>query len=207
MELVEKNTMEAVEKNTMELVEKVEHHALSQLSEKILKASAQYDDGEDRVLTAKVIVDWKSVYVATAIAYTQVPEKVKHYFKQMLRWRKGTIRSSIFVSSFLWRRASHPFMAIMFYIELMLMFISPAILVAVFIYEPLVLHKYLGAIFLAMGLLISAVAQGLDYRFRDKAGARYWPFQIIMSFLTVFVLSWLVIPALIGIRKNVWLTR
>jgi hyaluronan synthase len=165
---------------------------------------AQYDDAEDRALTAHSLVEWKSVYVATAIVYTDVPEKFKGYFKQQKRWKKGYIRSNFFVSAFFWRK--NPLISLIFYIDFMTTFTAPVITVIVLFYDTLILqHYWITAAFIG-GSLLTGVVQGLDYKFRDPT-ARNWMYKPLMNLLTSFVLSWLIFPALWNYRKNEWLTR
>lgn len=177
---------------------------LAPFPQKLKESMAQYDDAEDRALTAHSLVEWKSVYVATAIVYTDVPEKFKGYFKQQKRWKKGYIRSNFFVSAFFWRK--NPLISLIFYIDFMTTFTAPVITVIVLIYDTLILqHFWITAAFIG-GSLLTGLVQGLDYKFRDPT-ARNWMYKPLMNLLTSFVLSWLIFPALWNYRKNEWLTR
>ncbi len=174
------------------------------LSQKLADAMANYDDSEDRALTAHAIVEWKAVYVASAIVYTDVPEKIRGYLKQQKRWKKGYIRSNFYVSSFFWRK--NPVMSLIFYTEFMATFTAPLITLIVFLYEPFILgHHWLPAIFL-IGSLLTGLAQGLDYKFRDHS-AKNWKYKPIMNLVSTFVLSWMIFPALWNYKRNEWLTR
>ena len=42
---------------------------------------AKYDDAEDRGLTAKTLASWQTLYVPTAVVYTEVPDTVKKFFR------------------------------------------------------------------------------------------------------------------------------
>ena len=53
-----------------------------------MEAMAAYDDAEDRALTAQTFISWKTGYVASAIVYTDVPEKWNIFVKQQKRWKK-----------------------------------------------------------------------------------------------------------------------
>ena len=177
---------------------------LPQYSHNLMKAMADYDDAEDRGLTAQSLFSWKAVYTASAIVYTDVPEKLKGFLRQQQRWKKGTTRVNFFVSTFFWRR--NPIMAIIFYLDFMMAFITPFIILTVFVYEP-ILHQsiwipltYLG------GMQAIALAHGLDYRFRDS-NSKNWKYKPLMNVITAFVTSWLIFPALWNYKKNQWLTR
>ena len=71
-----------------------------------MEAMTAYDDAEDRALTAQAFVAWKTAYVASAIVYTDVPEKWNIFVKQQKRWKKGTVRGNFFVSTFFWKKNS-----------------------------------------------------------------------------------------------------
>jgi hyaluronan synthase len=177
---------------------------LAPLSEKIMESVARYDDAEDRMLTAASLVEWKSVYVASAIVYTEVPEKIRSYIKQQTRWKKGYVRSNFFASTFFWRK--NPIIAIIFYIELMSTFSAPVIITVVFVYVPIVYSHFWIPIVFTIGSLIAGLAQGIDYKLRDPT-TKTWKFKPLMNLFASFGLSWLVIPAILTLRKNQWLTR
>ena len=105
-----------------------------------MESVARYDDAEDRMLTAASLVEWKSVYVASAIVYTEVPEKIRSYIKQQTRWKKGYVRSNFFASTFFWKK--NPIIAIIFYIEFMSTFSAPVIITIVFVYVPIVYSHF-----------------------------------------------------------------
>jgi hyaluronan synthase len=174
------------------------------LAQKLLEASAQYDDAEDRTLTAQAMVEWKAVYVASAIVYTDVPEKWRGYLKQQKRWKKGYLRSNFFVSSFFWRK--NPIMSSIFYTEFMTTFTAPLITLIVFFYEPFILKQFWIPVTFVAGSLLTGLAHGLDYKLRDSK-SKNWCYKPIMNLVASFILSWLVFPAIWNFRKNEWLTR
>jgi hyaluronan synthase len=179
-------------------------HELAPFSKRLMEACADYDDAEDRVLTAQTLVEWKSVYVASAIVYTDVPEKIRGYLRQQTRWKKGYIRSNFFVSTFFWKK--NPLISSIFYTEFMTTFTAPFITVVVFLYEPLVLKNYLIPFAFVAGSLLAGFAHGLDYKLRDPK-SKTWKYKPIMNIFTSFGLSWLIFPAILTLRKNQWLTR
>ncbi len=171
---------------------------------KLMKSMANYDDAEDRGLTAQSILNWKTVYAASAIVYTDVPEKLRGFLRQQQRWKKGTTRVNFFVSTFFWRR--NPIMATIFYLDFMMAFITPFIILTVFLYEPFLHQSIWIPISYLAGMQAIAIAHGIDYRFRDK-NAKNWKYKPLMNMLTAFVTSWLIFPALWNYKKNQWLTR
>lgn len=177
---------------------------LAPLSQKLLEDSAQYDDAEDRMLTAQSLVEWKAEYVATAVVYTDVPEKLRGYIRQQTRWKKGYVRSNFFVSSFFWKK--NPLIALVFYTEFMTTFTSPLIASIILFYEPVILGRFWLPFVFIMGSLLVGVIHGLDYKFRVPK-TKNWIYKPFMNLVASFMLSWLVLPALWNYRKNQWLTR
>jgi hyaluronan synthase len=180
-------------------------HLLTPNVEKVMKWAAKYDDAEDRGLTGQALIDWKTVYVPTAIVYTDVPEKFKVFLRQQKRWKKGTLRVNFFVSGFFWRR--NPVLSLLlFYVEFMLMFTNPLILGISFFYEPFILGNYWVPVIFLLGSLITSFGHGLDYKFRDR-NSKYWIYKPLMNLITAFVISWIIFPAIMSLRKNEWGTR
>jgi hyaluronan synthase len=174
------------------------------LARKLAEMTSKYDDAEDRALTVQSLVEWKAVYVASAIVYTDAPEKLKGYFRQQQRWKKGYIRSNFFASVFFWRK--NPLMSLIFYTDFMATFTLPLIIFIVLFYEPFVLGELLTPVVFLSGLLLVGAAQGLDYRFRDRTASN-WKYKPLMNLMSIFILSWLLFPSLWTLRKNAWLTR
>jgi hyaluronan synthase len=157
------------------------------------------------MLTAQTMNAWKTTYVATAIAYTDVPETFRSFWKQQERWKKGYIRTNFYVSSFFWHNR-HPLMTFLYYIEFMTSFTAPLVVFTVLIYEPFILNEIMFPIYLLGGLLIRGVAEGFDYKFRDPA-AKFWMYKPVMSLFGNLILTWILFPALLHFRQNRWLTR
>ena len=177
---------------------------LTPASQKLLESMAGYDDAEDRALTAQALTEWKTVYVPSAIVYTEVPETPKKYFRQQTRWKKGYVRSSFYVSAFFWRK--NPLISLIFYTEFMMTFIAPLTIFAICIYGPIALQRPILPLVYLAGQLLVGVAAGLDYRLRDSK-ARCWAYKPIMNVIASLVLPWLIFPALWSYKKNRWLTR
>jgi len=177
---------------------------LSKLPFQLMKEMANYDDSEDRGLTGQTLIEWKTIYVPSAIVYTEVPEKIKPYIRQQTRWKKGYVRSCFFVSAFFWKK--NPLMSLIFYLEFMSTFTGPAIIFAVYIYSPIFLGlPWIPIIYFISQLLIGLIA-GFDYKLRQPK-AKYWKYKPLMNLIASMILPWLIFPALWTFRKNRWMTR
>jgi hyaluronan synthase len=174
-------------------------------TKKMMQWMSRFDDAEDRSLTGQALVDWKTVYVPSAIVYTDVPETFKVFMRQQKRWKKGTLRVSFFVSGFFWRR--NPVMSILlFYVEFMLMFTNPLILLLTFVYEPMVLNNPWVPVIFFLGSIVTSLGHGADYKFRDRT-SKTWIYKPLMNMITAFVITWIIFPAILSLRKNEWGTR
>jgi len=173
-------------------------------SKNILEWASKFDDGEDSVLTSQTLVDWKALYVSTANVYTDVPDTFRGYVKQQIRWKKGWLRAALFFMTYFWKK--NPVLSIVFYINFITAFSAPLIMIIIFFYAPFVMHQYwIPPLFLS-GITVIGLAQGLDYKFRDPTNIN-WKYRPITNLMTGFVLPWLMIPALLSLRKDQWLTR
>lgn len=177
---------------------------LTRVSHRLMESMSKYDDADDRSLTAQALVTWQTIYVPTAVVYTDAPETLKKYLRQQLRWKKGYLRSNFFVSAFMWRK--NPLMAFMFYIEFMATFTSPLILLTVYFMAPIFLHDYFLPLLYLAGQVLVGLAAGLDYKARE-AKATNWKYNMLMNIFLSLFLVWLIIPAMLTIREKKWLTR
>lgn len=177
---------------------------LAPVSRRLMKSMASYDDAEDRGLTAHTLMSWKTLYVPTAVAHTDVPETLKQYLKQQIRWKKGYLRSSFFVSAFFWKK--NPINSFLFYLELFSAFFAPAVFFSIYIYGPLFFQQYWFAFSYFITQLLLGAAVGLDYKLRNPS-TKNWKYKTVMNLISSFILSWILIPAVLNYRSNKWLTR
>ena len=171
---------------------------------KTLGSASRFDDAEDRVLTAQALVEWRAVYVASAIVYTDVPETLRNFVRQQKRWKKGYLRTNFFVSGFFWNK--NPLMALIFYLEFMSSFTLPLVILTVFLYEPFILNQYILPLTYFLGIILMGFGEGIDSKFRNPK-SKNWIYKPLMNLISLFIISWVVIPALLTLRKNQWFTR
>jgi hyaluronan synthase len=176
----------------------------SWLARTTLKNAVGFDDSEDRILTIQSLQRWKTLYVASSLVYTEVPETAGKYIRQQIRWKKGYLRSTAFASTFMWRRNS--IMSYMFYLEFLMTAMLPFVVVFNVIYQPLVNSNYISTATFTTGLVLLGLVQGLDYKARVRNNST-WKYQPLMVLITTFINIWLVVPALITMKKNEWGTR
>ena len=177
---------------------------LNGFSRKILLWCSRFDDAEDITLTAQTLVDWKTMYVSSAIVYTDVPDNLKDFLRQQTRWKKGWIRAGFFMMTFFWTK--NPLISIVFYINMVSSLSLPLILPITYLYAPLVLEQY-WIPFLSLAITsLFGIFQGMDYRLRDPT-SKTWKYKFLANVVTGFLLPWLIIPALLTMKKDQWMTR
>jgi hyaluronan synthase len=177
---------------------------LAHFAQERLEYASKYDDAEDRILTAQALVQWQTVYVASAVVFTDVPEKLKGFLKQQIRWKRGYLRAQFFVSSFFWH--NNPLMVFIFYLEFMTSLTMPIIIITVLFYEPFVLGQYWFTAFFIVSHLISGLVEGIDSKFRNPSDTT-WKYKPLMNILSSMVLTWLVLYAWLTLKTDKWGTR
>lgn len=177
----------------------------SNLKQKLMESAAQYDDADDRLLTAQSLVKWESAYVVTATTYVEGQETWKGFIKQQTRWKKGFLRTNFYLATYFWQER-HPFASLVYYLDVMAGLTTPFVISTVLIYEPFVLEQFWTPLAFIGGIVFSALAQGIDMKLRCP-NSRIWKYMPLMSLFGTFVLSWLLFAALWNFKKNSWLTR
>jgi hyaluronan synthase len=172
---------------------------------KIFNSVSRYDDADDRLLTAQSLIKWESVYVLTAIAYVEGQESFKNFIKQQIRWKKGFLRSTFYLSIFFWKKR-HPFMSIVYYLDIISNLTVPIVVLTVLIYEPLILKLFWSPLAFIGAIMIYALSHGIDLKIRSPC-SKIWITMMEMKLFSVFVLSWMLLIALLNIKKNIWMTR
>jgi hyaluronan synthase len=178
---------------------------LRNLKLRLMKSAIEYDDADDRLLTAQSLTKWESVYVSTAIAYVEAQDTWKSFIKQQIRWTKGFLRSNLYLGMYFWRKR-HPIISIVYYLDVISCYAMPITLLTVLIYEPLALEQAWTSLVFVGFVILSALAHGIDTKLRWSESI-VWKYMPLMNVFRTFVLSWLLLVALWNFRKNSWMTR
>ena len=158
--------------------------------------------GDDRSLTNYLLKrGYKALYSPDATAYTFVPDTMRKFMRQQLRWKKSWIRESLIASKFMWRK--HPIMALGFYIGVILPIVAPIIVIHAIIWYPLQTHSF--PWFYLFGLLLMSSIYGLYYRIyvHDKK----WVYGALFAVFYTIVLIWQLPYAIFTLRDTKWGTR
>jgi len=158
--------------------------------------------GDDRSLTNFLLKrGYKTVYSPTARARTIVPNKLKQFYKQQVRWKKSWTRESLLATRYFWRM--NPMMVLIFYTGFALTFLTPFIVIRALIWYPLTTGQI--AVTYLIGLTLTS---GLfSFFYRSHTQDNKWYFGFLYSFFYSLMLSWLLFYAVPTIRDQKWGTR
>lgn len=145
--------------------------------------------------------NWKVVYSRSCMSRTRVPETFRQMLNQQIRWKKSFIRNIFFTGSFFWKK--HPGVSLIYYSHILFVLLGPFIVFRHLVYMPL--HESVWTAFLYFsGVCYIGCMFGLVYRAQDHRSMR-WLYRPFMSFMSVFVFSWLIFYSAVTIRKMVWI--
>lgn len=143
---------------------------------------------------------WLVGYSRSARVTTVVPPRMRPFLRQQLRWKKSFIRNLFFNGGFFWHRGLLP--ALFFYSHVVWVLCAPFMAFRHLIWLPLHDSWKLTVLYVA-GVTVKGIAWGLAY-FIQNRGDRRWVLRPLMSILSAFVMSWLLVYAAITIRRGTW---
>lgn len=158
--------------------------------------------GDDRSLTNFLLKKgYDTLYNPLAISYTIVPDNMKQFLKQQMRWKKSWLRECLIASTFIWKR--HPIMSLSFYLAALLTLVAPAVVFRVMVWYPYQTHEF--PYFYLFGLLLMSMIYGAYYNVYIKD--RIWIYGVIFTFFYTLILIWQLPYAILTIRDPRWGTR
>lgn len=172
------------------------------LSEKFLGLPVTW--GDDRALTNWVLrKNYITIYTDQTKAYTLVPNKLRHFLKQQVRWKKGWFVNSLFVSKFIYKK--EPFVSTTYLFPLMLVtLITPFVASRALIYNPI--FKGIIPTFYILGVLLMATIFIIYYRYIAREN-KYWGYLFVWSAINLIFLSFILFYAILTIQNRKWGTR
>lgn len=174
-------------------------HSEAWLTQKFLGQPATF--GDDRSMTNFILKTHRTSYQDAAICSTIVPSNMGVFLKQQMRWKRSWLRESLRASTFIWKK--EPFMALFFYIGLIVPIAAPVIVLYNLGYVPLVHHRFPGTFL--MGLFLMALLMSLAHLLYRKS--RLWVFGMVFCVFYEFVLLWQMPVAWVTFWKSTWGTR
>jgi hypothetical protein len=138
--------------------------------------------GDDRSLTNFVLHRWRVLYAPDAQAYTNVPEHLKQFLRQQLRWKKSWLREIPRAA----RAVAHknPIMATMFGLSVILPLLAPQVVLRAMVVQPHFIYElpfwYFG------GVAAIALIYGMFYRM-NKPAKRWYQGIFFTLFYTIIL--------------------
>lgn len=177
----------------------IEEHKEEWLNQRFLGQRATF--GDDRSLTNFVLRKHRTYYQDTAICATIVPNRYQTFLKQQMRWKRSWLRESIIAGSFIWKK--EPFMALFFYIGLLVPMAAPIVVLYNLVYVPIT-QRVFPTTFM-VGLLMMALMMSFAQLFFRKSTT--WLFGMLFCIYYEAVLLWQMPIAWFTFWKSTWGTR
>ncbi|MEK5037286.1 glycosyltransferase family 2 protein [Sporosarcina sp. FSL K6-3457] len=174
-------------------------HTDAWLNQKFLGQPATF--GDDRSMTNFILKTHRTGYQDSAICSTIVPSNMGFFLKQQMRWKRSWLRESLIAGTFIWKK--EPFMALFFYVGLIVPIAAPIIVLYNMLYVPIV-HNVFPTTFL-MGLLLMALLMSVAHLLFRKS--KLWIFGFVFCAFYEFILLWQMPVAWVTFWKSTWGTR
>lgn len=169
------------------------------LNQKFLGQKATF--GDDRAMTNFILRHHRTDYQDTAICSTIVPNTYKVFLRQQMRWKRSWLRESFIAATFMWKK--EPFMALSFYMGLLVPIIAPVIVIYNLIYIPLT-HRVFPLTFL-VGIMMMALMMSFAQLFLRRSST--WLYGVWFCLYYEAVLLWQMPVAWVTFWKSTWGTR
>ena len=132
---------------------------------------------------------------------TIVPKSHKMFLRQQMRWKRSWLRKSIIAARYMWKK--EPFMALSFYMGLLVPIAAPIIVLYNLIYIP-IMHRVFPLTFL-VGMLMMALLMSMAQLFLRRSTT--WIFGVWFCLYYEAVLLWQMPVAWFTFWKSTWGTR
>ncbi|WP_456320146.1 glycosyltransferase family 2 protein [Pectinatus sottacetonis] len=157
--------------------------------------------GDDRSMTNFILRSHRTDYQDSAVCSTIVPNTYKIFLRQQMRWKRSWLRESLIAATFMWKK--EPFMAISFYMGLLVPMLAPIIVVYNLIYIPLS-HRVFPLTFI-IGIIMMALLMSVAQLILRRSTT--WIYGIWFCLYYEAVLLWQMPIAWVTFWKSTWGTR
>jgi hyaluronan synthase len=169
------------------------------LNQKFMGQRATF--GDDRSMTNFILRHHRTTYQDSAVCNTIVPNEYSVFLKQQMRWKRSWLRESLIAARFMWKK--EPFMALSFYMGLLVPMVAPMVVLYNLIYVPLI-HRVFPTAFL-VGMMMMALMMSFAQLLLRKSST--WLYGIWFCLYYEFVLLWQMPVAWVTFWKSTWGTR
>ena len=143
---------------------------------------------------------WRITYQSQAKSHTLVPERLRVFAVQQLRWKKSWLRESLHVSAFIWRK--NPVAAILTYLGCLFPWVAPIVVFHSVWFRALGVGSPL---FYLVGAYVMAVLYSLYYAIVRRSPLWWHGITFVAVYMAFLV--WQTYYALATIRNTEWGTR
>lgn len=158
--------------------------------------------GDDRSLTNCLLRNgYQTLFSEDALCYTFVPDKMKQFMRQQMRWKKSWFRENLIASSFIWRR--NIIMSLSFYLGFILPLMAPIVVFRAVFWYPYFSGR--APWFYLSGLALMSLVYGLYYYIYTKDSK--WFYGVLFTVFYTLILIWQLPWAILNIRDSRWGTR
>ena len=157
--------------------------------------------GDDRSMTNFILRENRTGYQDTAICNTIVPNTYSIFLKQQMRWKRSWLRESLIAAGFMWKK--EPFMALSFYMGVLVPLLAPIIVLYNLIYIPIT-HRVFPLTFI-IGICLMALLMCMAQLFLRKSST--WIYGLWFCLYYEAVLLWQMPIAWVTFWKTTWGTR
>lgn len=171
----------------------------SWLNQKFLGQKATF--GDDRSMTNFILRHNRTTYQDSAVCMTIVPRSYKVFLRQQMRWKRSWLRESLIASRFMWKK--EPFMALSFYMGVLVPIAAPVIVLYNLIYVP-IMHRVFPTNFI-IGMLMMSLLMSMAQLFIRRSTT--WIYALWFCLYYEAVLLWQMPVAWVTFWKTTWGTR
>jgi hyaluronan synthase len=170
------------------------------LNQMFLGAPATF--GDDRSLTNYILRDYRVIYNETAICTTLVPENMKRFMTQQVRWKKSWLRETLRAGRFIFSK--HPVGAASWLVTSVCSVLSPLLCFKLLLFT--ISYHEAGALIYLSGLFLIGLLQSL-YVLAKRPHCRWLIGPMLLVIIQVFLMGPQTYYAILTWRKNHWGTR
>lgn len=169
------------------------------LNQRFLGQKATF--GDDRSMTNFILRHNRTTYQDSAVCMTIVPRSYKVFLRQQMRWKRSWLRESLIASRFMWKK--EPFMALSFYMGVLVPIAAPVIVLYNLIYVP-IMHRVFPTNFI-IGMLMMSLLMSMAQLFIRRSTT--WIYALWFCLYYEAVLLWQMPVAWVTFWKTTWGTR
>jgi hyaluronan synthase len=202
-----KNTMDEWYLEYIESLEGPDNKRINAKDESLFMRIISKSQADDRTLTVNVLAPTKNrvVYQSNAVVSTLVPENMRQFVRQQLRWNRAWVYGTAVSAKFMWKK---PF-PVPFYFygyHILIAVLNPLVTITWLIIKPMQ-GMYSAAVLFLIGTTYIAILHGMNIYRYDKSTIACIPYRCIFAIIAVLQATVLVPLAWLTVWNGAWSTR